>query len=96
MEDAVHRRECMITRGIDEECWHKMDLEFTSIMEIVKTHMARCRLTGHTLSNTDRTNPQASTTEVCPNLHWSPANVETKARPWYKNWLGWCPTRSMY
>ena len=35
MEDAVHRRECMITRWIDEEGWHKMDLEFTSVMKIV-------------------------------------------------------------
>lgn len=36
MEDAVHRRECMITSRVDEKGWNKMDLEFTSVMEIVK------------------------------------------------------------
>lgn len=64
MEDAIYRRKCMITRWIDEEGWHKVDLEFTSVMKIVKTHMARCRLTGHTRSNAARANPQASTTEA--------------------------------
>lgn len=54
------------------------------------------RLTGHTRSSAVLATLHPAAGEAWPNLHWSPAKVDTTARPWYENWLGWCPTSSKY
>jgi hypothetical protein len=60
MEDAVHRRECMITSRVDEKGWNKMDLESKPVIEIVKPTWRGVGLPGtHALVPTERmTRPQ--------------------------------------
>jgi hypothetical protein len=83
MKDPINTTELIITCWIYEKCRDEMDLEF---------HFPRCTakvpdyrmcdgLTGHTLSNADRTTIHPCTNEGCPKVHCSPANVDTKARP---------------
>src|SRR5882757_5064944 len=95
MEYSIDTTQLRKTCRIDEEGGNEVDLEFMCLSGLPDS-LFSCRLTGHTRSSTARTTPHPFENEVWPNMHWSPANVVTNARPWYKNWLGWCPTSCRY
>jgi hypothetical protein len=86
MGDSIQIFQRRIACRIDEEGRDEVDLEFMCLDglpdSLFRTYDG---LTGHTRSSTARATPHPFADDVCPNVHWSPANVVINARPWYKN-----------
>jgi len=87
MKDSIKRAQPRITCRIHEEGRDQVDLEFMCLGRLPDSLFSVYGrgLTGHTRSSTARATPHPFADDVCPNVHWSPANVVTNARPWYKN-----------
>jgi hypothetical protein len=83
IEDSIEKSQPRITCWIDEEGGDEVDLEFMSLGEFPDPpfSMYDRGLTGHTRSSTARATPHPFEKDVCPNVHWSPENVVTNARP---------------
>lgn len=89
MEDSITIAQPRIVCRVNEECRDEVDLVFMCLSLLPDSLFSTCMyitgLTGHTRSSAARATPHPFADDVCPNMHWSPANVVTNARPWYKN-----------
>lgn len=94
MKQSIDAGQQRIACWINKEGRDEMNLAPMSLSRVARRLM--WDLTGHTRSSADRATFHPAAREFCPNVHWSPAKVDTKARPRYENWLGWCPTGSKY